>query len=72
MVNALLNYSAGMYLFKVNKGNNGTIVRNLLNLFNQWRISDVFIISFEQVSDIVLMFWLIVQEKQKQSSRGVL
>ena len=72
MVNALLNYSAGMYLFKVNKGNNETIVRNLLNLFNQWRISDVFIISFEQVSDIVLMFWLIVQEKQKQSSRGVL
>ena len=72
MVNALVNYSAGMYLLKVNNGNNGTIVRNLLNLFNQWRISDVFIISFEQVSDIVLMFWLIVQEKQKQSSRGIL
>ena len=52
---------AGTYLFKFNDGNTGTVSENCSKLAIkklerlQWR-SGVFIINFEEISQIILMF----------------
>ena len=60
---------AGIYLSKVNNRNTGAmcdICSKLLTKtpeWRQWRRSDVFIVRFEQISDVVLGFPLLILNK---------
>ena len=60
---------AGIYLFKFNNGNNKAISEICSKLTiktlerHQWHCSGAFIVNFEQVSDIVLVFPLLTLNK---------
>ena len=67
----MMYYPAGIFLFNVNDGNIRTIYKICSKLTTktpeqrQWRRSGVFIINFEQISHIALVFPLLTLRKKK-------
>ena len=60
-----VKYPAGTYMFKVNNRNTKTRCKICLKLtiktpeWRQWRRSGVFIVNFEDISHLVLVFLLL-------------
>ena len=68
-VSVLFSHSVGIYLFKVDNGNTKTIGKSCSKLTIKtperchWCHSGVFIVKFEQISHLVLMFPLLIRKK---------